>query len=743
MTIHKTIIARLHIVTTSLLLLLVIPSYAAPTWHNIGPGGGGWVPAIVVSPVNSKVIYAGCDVGGFYRSTDAGATWKIYNTGLRDYYVETIVPHPKDPNVIYIGTQGGIHKSTNGGKSWKWLRNGFPAPEMYSFSAPIGALAIDPLSPSVLYAGIGRPRWNDGGKGAIYRTEDSGAHWKLVNPGGGGMDPSAIISSLIVHTRNSKRIYAVTDHGLYRSNDSGSTWEPLSRGLPITRARRIALCASRPEIMYASFDSLPGVQPRQGGVFRSTDGGNNWKPCNNGLGTRVGQTNEPIEMTSNIDHLVVDPKNPNVVYAGDTSWVSDGVYRSINGGNSWKKTTDSSSPKMKYGWITMWGPSVMALAMDPRKPSNLYFTTSGHTFRTTDSGEHWQAIYTKSVTKPASAPQTPRGWWKTNGLEVTCLNQVIVHPRDPKRLYVCYFDIGLLQSFDGGQSFTHTVEGMAYRNNTFTVAFDPDDPNIVYAATGEWTVNRGDLCRSDDGGFTWKVVGKPETGLPDGQIRNIIVDAGNTTKRIYVTVEGSGIYYSADNGNTWQSCSNGLPNKGIRNLIQHPKNPSTFFVLITGTEKAGGGVYRSVDQGESWLKISKDFLWSNATSLTLCKSDPNRMYLSSRDEGIADIFYPGGVFASNDGGITWQQVLKDRFIQALAVDPNNADIIYAGGTDHPYHDEAIGSGVTYSKDGGKTWQTLNTPELTCRNISCLTINPHIPGTIYAGTHGNGVFVYKE
>jgi len=744
MTRHKAIINHLHIVTTSLLLLLAIPSYAAPTWHNIGPGGGGWVPSIVVSPVNSKMIYAGCDVGGFYRSTDAGVTWKIYNTGLHDYYVEVIVPHPSNPNVIYIGTQGGVHKSTDGGKSWIWLRNGFPSPQMYSFSAPIGVLTIDPQHPNILYAGIGRPRWNDGGKGAIYRTEDSGAHWKLVNPGGAGMDSSAIISDLAVNPHSSKRIFAATDHGLYRSNDSGCTWIHLDKGLPNTKARRIVLCSSHPETMYVSFECPPGQQPRQGGVFRSDDGGNTWTPRNSGLGARVGQPNEPNEMTSNIDHLAVDPKNPNVVFAGDCSWVSAGIYRSNDGGVSWKIVTDSSSPKMKYGWITMWGPSVMALAIDPRNPSNLYFSTSGHVFKTTDSGENWQAAYTRSVPKPAAAPDSPRGWWKTNGMEVTCLNQVVVHPRDPKRIYACYFDIGLLQSFDGGSSFTQTVEGMVNRGNTFTLAFDPDDPNVIYAGTGEWASNHGDICKSTDGGFTWQVIGKPDTGLPDGQTRFIIVDPNSpqNARRIYVSVEGSGIYYSKDNGTTWQSCSNNLPNKGIRGLFQDPNDPNTLLTLISGPANTGGGVYQSPDQGKSWQRISVDFHWSNATAMAVSKSNPNRIYVSSREESIDGKPYPGGVFASNDCGATWQQVLKDKFIQSIAVNQNNADIVYAGGNDHPYHDEALGSGVTYSNDGGKIWQNLNTPPLTNRNITTLTIDPHLPSRIYAGTAGNGVFVLK-
>ena len=108
----------------------------APVWRNIGPGGGGWVPCVVVSPFDSRVVFAGCDVGGFYRSSDAGATWHICNTGLHDYAVEVIAPHPRDPAILYIGTQAGVHKSVDGGHTWSWQRSGFPPPDRYRYVSP-------------------------------------------------------------------------------------------------------------------------------------------------------------------------------------------------------------------------------------------------------------------------------------------------------------------------------------------------------------------------------------------------------------------------------------------------------------------------------------------------------------------------------------------------------------------------------------------------------------------------------
>ncbi|NLC57306.1 MAG: hypothetical protein GX774_10750 [Armatimonadetes bacterium] len=724
-------------------LALAAPALAGG-WRNLGPGGGGWIPCLAVSPHDSRVVYAGCDVGGFYKSTDAGTTWRIRNAGLHDLYVEVIVPHPRDPKTLFIGTEGGVHKSTDGGETWQWLREGFPAPQRYAFSAPIGALAIDPQDPNVLYAGIGRPRWGKEGKGTVYRTADGGAHWRIANPGGGGMDPQAILSDLVVHPRDGRRLYAATDRGLYRSEDSGATWRLLEKGLPHRHVRRVALCAARPEVMYVTLWSPPGRQPWQGGVYRSEDGGDTWEPRLNGLATRVGKPDEPAEMTSNVDRLVVHPGNPDIAYTGDTAWVSAGVYRTLDGGRSWQRVTDSQSPAMSYGWATMWGPSVMGLAIDPRAPDTLYFSTSGHLFRTTDRGDHWTAAYTRRVEAPAGAPESPSGWWSGTGLEVTCLNRIVVHPRDAGRLYFCYYDIGLLQSFDGGRTFTQTVKGMRHAGNTFTVAFDPDDPRVLFAGTGEWASNHGDVCRSEDGGFTWKVVGRPESGLPDGQTRFLVVDRDSPpgARRVYVSVEGSGVYASEDGGETWQARSEGLPGKAIRGLAQHPRDPKTLFALLAADGKEPGGLYRSDDRAHIWRRVSGEMAWPDAKSLAIAPSDPQRLYVAAREHLRDGKLSPGGVFASRDGGATWERVLDDHFVEAVAVDPNDADLLYAGGNDHPFHDDALGLGVMRSRDGGRTWESLNTPELTCRKIASLTVDPHRPARLYAGTGGNGVFVLE-
>lgn len=735
--------ARLLISALSFVLVSTAPSSAA--WRNIGPGGGGWIPCMAVSPHDSRVVYAGCDVGGFFKSTDAGATWRIRNTGLHDLYVEIIAPHSRDPRVIYIGTEGGVHKSTDGGESWQWQREGFPPTQRHKFSAPIGALAIDPQQSDTLYAGIGRPRWNKDGTGTVYKTTDGGAHWQVANPGGGGIEGDAIVSDLVVHPLESRRVFAATNRGLYRSDDGGATWRRPEKGLPHNHTRRVALCPKQPNVMYLTLHTEPGKQPWQGGVYRSDDGGETWSPRLEGLMKHVGKSGAPAPMTSNVDRLVVHPDNPDIAYVGDTAWVSAFVYRTTDGGQHWQRVTFHPSrytkqPNMDYGWITMFGPTVMGLAVDSRARDTLYFSTSGHIFRTADRGERWTQSYTHPAEKPPGAPESPTGWWSGNGLEVTCAHEIVVHPRDPKRLYLCYADIGLMQTFDGGRTFAHTVTGMKNSGNVFTLVFDPDDPRVIFAGTGWWERNAGDVCRSDDGGMTWRVVGKPETGLPDGQTRHLLVDRSSpaAARRIFVSVKEHSVFCSEDSGASWQARNTGLPKESVRGLAQHPREPAVLFALLDDN----AGLFRSDDSGRNWRRLG-DMAWADPFALVVCPSDPQRLYIAARERYKNRKLHPGGVFTSRDGGATWTRVLEDRFMASVAVDPRDADVVYAGGMDHPYHDEALGRGLLRSRDGGMTWESLNAPELTCTKIASITVDPHQPLHLYVCTSGNGVFVREE
>ena len=274
-------------------------------------------------------------------------------------------------------------------------------------------------------------------------------------------------------------------------------------------------------------------------------------------------------------------------------------------------------------------------------------------------------------------------------------------------------------------------------------------PSIVWAATGQWSHNAGDICRSNDGGHTWQVVGKPKTGLPDGQVRHLVLDPSSTVgqRRLLATVKGAGVYESGDGGLSWRSISGDLPDPAVKKpsgLLLDPADPLHLIVAIGGVPETGAGVYATWDGGRSWKRLHELGLFADITSVTASPQDMDYLYVTTRQhyDHSARKTYPGGLYASRDAGRSWKRLLDFRFVQTVAVSPVDPSVLYVGTNDHPYHDAYAAEGVLKSRDGGVTWQRQNSG-LSHRGIHCISISPHDASVLYLGTGGNGAFVGKD
>ncbi len=414
-------------------------------WRNIGPGGGGWIQSMLLSQHDAERFYVGCDVGGFYRSDDAGRSYKIHNRGFEDYFVECLAEHPVNPEILYVGAKSGVYKSVDGGRSWSWKRKGFPEISKYSYSATVSKIVIDRHNPETVYAAIGQPRSEKGGKGSIYKSEDGGESWKQIVQKG-QLDEDLNIFDLSLNVSDSSRMLIATDRGVFSSEDGGATWKVSSDGLPgHLRTRRLAQSPSHPEVVYVSLKGKAGEKPWQAGVYRSDDGGRSWKARVNGLRQRTGKPGTSDMLCCWTDRLVVHPKNPDIAYTGGATWWDASLYKSVDGGLNWEKVfAFGENGNAKRAWITMWGPSVRCLTISRTNPDTLCFGTSGYIYRTEDGGKSWVQRYTG---------EREDGLISGTGLEVTCLHTVVPHPRVKDRVFFGFYDIGLLISQDGGASF--------------------------------------------------------------------------------------------------------------------------------------------------------------------------------------------------------------------------------------------------------------------------------------------------
>lgn len=689
-------------------------------WRNVGPGGGGWIQSLLLSRWDRDLVYAGCDVGGFYVSTDGGRHWETRNAGLNDYYVETIAEHPVRRGTLFLGTRGGVYRTHDEGRTWTLCDKGFPKACPWSFSVQISKIVFAPGNPDTVYAAVGQPREGKGGQGQIYVTRDGGDTWSKLVPKG-ALPPTANIRDLAIHARAPKRLLVATSEGLYLSKDGGTTWTPSNAGLPDhLRTRQLAQSPSDPSVVYVTLRQQAGDTPWRAGVYRSDDGGETWTPRVKGLSQRPGAPKTIDMLCDWTDKIVVHPTNPDVVYTGGATWWNPGMFRSEDGGRNWTR----SSPRRdgSTGWITFWGPTVMCLSISPAAPDTLVFGTSGMVYLSADGARTWEGRYSET---------RPDGKIAGTGLEVTCLHSVTADPTRQGRFYLGYYDIGLLVTDDHGASFTRAMKGIPgrYSNSCFSIVQAPDDPTHLWGGFGSWGGGGiGIVAESTDDGATWTPCTAEGSGWVEAPPRALACFGKKGAYRLLYT-SAKGLVSSMDCGRTWQ-VDESLKFGALA------RDGDTLYAAKSGGDKGYASLWKSVDEGRSWTRVTPEGLV--AGNVQQIAAQGARILFTARQNGSSA--QSGGAWLSTDGGASFRRVVDDDFCQAALIAGGS---LYVSLIDHPYHDRAGGGGIRVSDDDGATWHTLNSVSLHNRNVSRLCADPFDPRTLWAGTGGNSVFVGRR
>ncbi|RIE17324.1 stalk domain-containing protein, partial [Candidatus Cryosericum septentrionale] len=262
-----------------------------------------------------------------------GATWTAANTGITKWEVISLAIDPLTPTTLYAGTHDGVYRSTDSGATWTAV-NTAPAP------LDVSSLAIDPKAPTILYAGT----WYDG----VFRSVNRGATWTAVNTGLPPVDVWCLAIDPLTPTTLYVGTWIVgTQGGVFRSTDSGGHWTAVNTGITGMTVYSLAIDPLTPSTLYAGTN---------GYVCRSTDSGATW------MLVSIGRSY--VSVTS----LAIDSFTPSTLYAGTDS---GGVFRSTDSGATWTV--------VKLGITSR---DVTSLAIDPKTPSILYAgTQSGGVFR--------------------------------------------------------------------------------------------------------------------------------------------------------------------------------------------------------------------------------------------------------------------------------------------------------------------------------------------------------------------------
>lgn len=656
----------------------------------LGPFRGGRSTAVTGVPGQPHAFFMGSTGGGLWYTDDAGATWRNVSDGWFGGAIGSVAVAPGDPNVVYVGEGSvdvrgntsmgrGAWRSTDGGRTWQsiGLQRG----------GQIGRIQVHPSNPDLAYAAVlGRPFGRNRERG-VFRTKDGGRTWEHVlflNDSTGAVD-------LAMNPRNPRILYAAmwraerkpwtmvsgsSEGGIWRSTDGGDTWKKLGGGLPKGLTGKIGLTVSpaNPQKVWAIVEAEP-----EGGVFRSDDGGDTW--------IRTNSENKLRQRAWYYTHVRADPQEENVVYALNTS-----LYRSIDGGVTFT-VIDVPHGDVHDLWINPTDKRLMIVADDGGAQVSL------------NRGRTWSTYWNQPTAE---------------------FYDVITDHRFPYRVYTAQQDNNAISvpSWSSSNSL-HPFADYRYASGCETgpVALHPDQPEVIWGGCYGGAINRWDT-RTDE---RRNVIVYPQLQL--GQAAKDLRYRFQWVAPILVSRHDPNVVYhgaqvllrTRDGGMSWQPISPDLTTNTpahqvaaggpINNDVTGVEIFNTIFALAEDRGDAktlwvgsdDGRVHITRDGGGSWTEITPPGMptYGTVEEIALSAHKPGRAYLAVQAYRLDD-FRPY-LWRTDDYGRTWTRLTSgsngipaDHPLRSVAEDPKVPTLLYAG-TEY---------GLFVSFDGGSAWQRM-------------------------------------
>lgn len=615
----------------------------------------------------------------------------------------------------------------------------------------------------------GQILWNEVQKlnQIAHKTQSSQGNWNIIGPIGEPVSAGGIgrVTCIAFHPTNNQIIYVGTPAGgLWKSEDGGISYTPLTDHLPVLGVSEIIVHPTNPNIIYIATGDRSASDTYTIGVLKSTDGGITWNTT--GLSTLV--TSQQV-----IRRMVMHPNNPNILITAG----SNGIYKTEDGGATWRLKTAGNFFDLEF---------------KPDDPSVIYASGNGFIKKSIDTGETWQDFQTGvnllragriEIAVTPSEPNWVYGlvadrltnglhsviksengndWiqlrdssinylgWKFDGSDIGGQGwfdlAIAVNPNNKNEIFIG--GVNIWHSNNGGNSFNlaghweglgapyiHAdIHYLVYHHNTLFVGCDGG----IYKRAGMlWQSLNGNLAihqiykigitemdpelivyGSQDNGTT-----KYDSGInirirgADGMETCIDPTDPNT---IYASQYYGDIYRSTNRGTNFTKISVETESGAwVTPYMLNPQNPSTIFIGLKN-------VWKSTDKGNTWTKIS-DFNFSNILQLAVAPSDSNIIYVG----------FSNAIYKTIDGGITWQPTTLNapHTITYIKVHPTNPHHLYVTFSGY-IPDEKI----YVSKDGGNTWQNISAG-LPNVPANCVEYQNGSDDGIYVGTD-IGVF-YKN
>jgi photosystem II stability/assembly factor-like uncharacterized protein len=508
------------------------------------------VNEVEIDPNNSSIIWAATS-DGIYKTTDAGLTWNNVHNVIMGF---DVVINPVNSNIVYVthgnlgSTGNGIYRTTDGGNTWQKLTNGLPS----AFSGK-ALLSIYKTNPQIIFASIG----NGSATGAgtwLCKTTNGGDTWTTVNTTDYATYQGWYSHWVGVHPTNSN--FLLTGGiDVYKSTDGGTNlniktdWSAWYFGVTPPGGpegppyyvhadqHSITFHPSNPDIIYLGTD---------GGVFRTTDGGENYEGCNGGYQTT--QFYNGFSSSYTLPNLAIGgmQDNATAIFEGTVAW------RRVIGGDGCQTGIDPTNNNILYG-----------------TSQNL------NLLKSTDNGVNWFGISPSGRVSPAFV--APFIVCKSNP-SVIFAGSKVFH-----------------KTTNGGSSWTLGNSGAQLDGNQIlSIGVSSTSTDTIYVGTAPIT-SSAKLFRSTNGGTSFTNI----TGsLPDRYPDDIAVNPNNS-KIVYVVFSGFGtshLFKSTDAGNSWNDIGSALPDVPSSAIVIDPNNANNLFF---GNDL---GVYFSPDAGETWYE---------------------------------------------------------------------------------------------------------------------------------------------